>query len=259
MKKKSLSMILVLLALVAVAGYGKPKVFDKSVPAEQCSTLIVESSDSALGTQITKFNEKKVSWNPGTNMLIPAGTHSLQFLRKEQRQILVLKTTLSDSTDVTHTFLAGHTYLALAKIIDDSDKTHKAYVKIQDVTEAYLDFPMPDRASPDASPFEGEWVGVKGGNLVFAGGEWAIKADGKFFIRGLVWEGTPASPFMVWLISYDAKKNKWKEELGGSMPGRFYAKIISNGDDALTTITGISIEDINSGFIMGKIDYQRAK
>ena len=250
MKKKSLSMVLVLMAVAAVAGYGKPKVFDKTVPADQCSTLITEF---AQGTEITKFNEKKVSWKNKTSMLIPAGTHSLALSRKETRTGII-RTTVSDSIDVTHAFLAGHTYLVLANIIDDSNKTRKIYALIQDVTTALLDFPTPGRVSPDASPFEGEWVNVKGetDRLVFAGGEWARKFNGEFFARGFVWEGTPDSPFMVWTTQYDAKKKKWKE-LGAVLMGSRFAKIISYGDDALMIDTGVGLGDL------GKANYERAE
>jgi len=253
MKKKSLSMVLVLMAVAAVAGYGKPKVFDKTVPADQCSTLITENGQ---GTVITKFNGKKVSWKNRTSMLIPAGTHSLQFSRKEDRGLV----TISDSTDVTYTFLAGHTYLAVADIIDDSNKTRKAYALIQDVTTALLDFPTPDRASPNASPFEGEWINVKdeADRLIFAGGEWARKYKGKFFARGFVWEETPISPFLVYTTMYDAKKDKWNE-VGGviTMSGQFFVKIISYGDDAFMTDTKPD-SDIGVGDL-GRAKYERVE
>jgi len=143
MKKKCLSMVLVLLAVVASTGYGGPKVYDKSVPAEQCGTLIVPMTGGG-SVKVTEFNGKKVSWEKGAKILIPAGTHSLQLFSKTTRNVMLTNMNISDSTDLTHTFLAGHTYWAIAELSGGDTLVDQVLVKIQvqilDVTGVCLDF-----------------------------------------------------------------------------------------------------------------------
>ena len=82
--------------------------------------------------------------------------------------------------------------------------------QIRDITNLFLDFPSPDPTSPDASPFEGEWVQIKNENirLIITKDEWASKANGKYASRGFV-SYTGGNAAISALAGYDAKKEKW--------------------------------------------------
>jgi len=257
MKKKSLLMVLVLMA-AAVASYGKgPIVFDKSVPADQCSTLMV-SAPTGVGVivKISKFNGKNVSWKPGltgapTNVIIPASTHSLRFSCQEERGLsLVATMKITGSIDITHTFLAGHTYFATAEILTDGNNMQgkKVQAYILDITPG-RDFVPPNRAAPNASPFEGEWVRSAEVQdvtvpiqLFITGDEWAMKQNGQFTQRGYVLQKKiwsilafkfPKAEEKVLFVTgqYNAEENKWE----------FPITIVKNKKGKETTLYGFAI------------------
>jgi len=195
MKKKSLLMVLVLMVAAAIAGYGAaagPIVADKSVPADQCGTLMVINTGNVA--KITKFNGKGVSWKPSllgapANVLIPAGTHSLRIFCQEEN--IFWKT--SGSADITNTFVAGRTYLATVGILKTGKVGKKVQAYILDITPD-RDIIPPNHADPNASPFEGEWVRSAEGpegvaipiQLFITGDQWTMKQSGQFTSRGYV-------------------------------------------------------------------------
>jgi hypothetical protein len=193
MKKKWGLIVSVLMTPLLIASCATAKVYDKSVPLEQSSTLMLAN------VIINEFNGKKVLWMD-RSMIIPADTHSLRLANSENRGT----STEYGMVSMSYTFLAGHTYLVTAPISGG-----KIIGKITDFTRFYLDFPLPDTNNPDASPFEGEWVYPKNENsrIIFVRDEWAMKYNGKYTARGLVSQDGENALSMI--AKYDAKKEKW--------------------------------------------------
>ena len=200
MKKKCLFIVSVLVAALAVAGCGSaPKVYDKSVPMEQSSTLILNND-----VGIIKFNDEKVALM-GT-IIIPADSH-YWILRYKDRKDDGLRITGVTQYDIsmTYTFLPEHTYHVTATASGGN-----ATGQVTDVTRFATDFPTPDTTNPNASPFEGEWVSVQTDRvgLIITKDEWASKLDGKYSNRGLV-SYTGGNATLVTMAGYNAKKEKW--------------------------------------------------
>jgi len=196
------TMVLSFVVVFVACGSSAPYLYDDTVPLEQSSTLIIG------GCQVNKFNETKVSsgpnagkWNAAATgdktVIIPAGVHTLDLWNTGGGGI--------GNVEVTHTFLAGHTYNVSARI-DGGTITGQ----ITDVTKYTTDVPTPDTTNQNASPFEGKWVSVQTDRvgLVIAKDEWASILDGKYSNRGLVlYNGENAT--LLTMAGYDAKKGKW--------------------------------------------------
>jgi hypothetical protein len=196
MKKKWLLIVSVLVATLAVTSCGSaPKVYDKTVPLEQSSTLILNDD-----VGIIKFNEEKAALM-GT-IIIPADSHSwiLRFKDRKYDGAVVTGVTQYDIS-MSYTFLPEHTYHVTATANGG---------QVTDVTKFTTDFPTPDTTNPNASPFEGEWVSVQTDRvgLLITKDEWASKLDGKYSNRGIV-SYTGGNATLVTMAGYDAKKGKW--------------------------------------------------
>jgi outer membrane murein-binding lipoprotein Lpp len=197
-KKRILTVSVVVVALLLAGCSSEPKVYDKTVPMEQSSTLI------QTDTGIIKFNEKKVAWMKST--IIPAGTHNFVLRFKDSKfdstgQIVGL--TQYDIL-MSYTFIAGHSYTITASASDG-----KATGRIEDITQMLSEFPVPDLDSPDASPFEGEWENPNGRIcFVFSKNEYAMKLNGEYRIRGYISFNDRKAVFSI-VAGYYAKRNGW--------------------------------------------------
>jgi hypothetical protein len=184
MKRRIAIIPVLLLAALVVAGcVGAPKVYDKSVPPEQSSTIRINNGT----TRITSFDGKSVKWGAGftqQQMVIPAGKHSLSVYIEYQRSTGSNTVTTSYGTvTVENDFLPGHTYFIGAAM---STRENKIYGKIIDETALNQELPTPNPTSPNASPLEGIWVNIKDEKyqIIFAGNEYFLLTNGNYLQRG---------------------------------------------------------------------------
>jgi len=155
-----------------------PFVYDTTVPPEQSSTLIIREC------QVYKFNGTTMSvknWSAGVGektVIIPAGTHTLEVWSSESSGG---GTKLEyGKVEMTHTFLAGRTYLLTAPIEGGSIKG--SITNMPTLTNAVV----PNPESPDATPFEGVWVNTdQKQEWVFANNEFLVKQNGADIYRGM--------------------------------------------------------------------------
>jgi len=196
------AMVLTFVVVFVACSSAPPFVYDDTVPPEQSSTLIIG------GCQVNKFNGTKVSaganagkWNAAATgdktVIIPAGEHTLDLWSTGDGGI--------GNVEITHTFLAGHTYNVSTRI-----NSGTITGQITDVSKYTFDLPTPDTTDPNASPFEGKWVSVQTDRvgLVIAKDEWASILDGKYSNRGLVLYNEENATLLT-MAGYDAKKGKW--------------------------------------------------
>jgi hypothetical protein len=195
MKKNWFSIISVALVALAVGCSSGPKVYDKTVPLEESSTLMPIGEVGVI-----QFNEKKVAWMKST--IIPDGNHVLILRYKDIKENSVTQYDIP----ISHTFLAGHTYAVTATIIGG-----KATGQIMDATKCLLDIPLPNIDNQNDSQFEGEWVTLKNGKpgFTFAGDEWVKKnLNGQYEMRGVfLHDGINAT--LLTVAAYDVKKGEW--------------------------------------------------
>jgi hypothetical protein len=162
MKKKQFLIVSVLVAVLLIVGCSstpKENVYDKSVPLEQSSKLIILVNCSVL-----EFNGKNtdINWHADNSilskiMIIPAGTHSLKLYSRNMSYETVFD-------PITREFLPGHSYVVTAEGIG---RSFKAAI----VDQADLNYELvPDLTRENASPFEGTWVSIKneGDRLIFS-------------------------------------------------------------------------------------------
>jgi len=194
MKKNGFFTAFVLLATLVIGSCNSaPKVYDKSVPLEQSSTL-------EIGNCFVKsFSGESTLWS-GT-VIIPAGQHTLVLHNSETMGT----TTEYGEVSMTYEFLPGHTYAVFAPI-----KHGQINGRIIDIA-VFNTVLVPDPTSPDASPLEGKWKITDGKNsneFVFAKDEYIRWVNGVYYCRGFAQtDGNTISMTMDAL--YDAKKEKW--------------------------------------------------
>jgi len=195
------------LAIAFTACSSAPVVYDKSVPLEQSSTLIIK-----LG-KITLFNGKKVSWNGyngfswGQKFIIPAGTHEF-ILEFEQRS--ATGKAMEGVVTMKHEFLPGHSYNVLAALTSISGRNAMGIIIDEEELQNEL---KPNSENPDASPFEGKWVDVKdeGNQLILCGSQYIRIYKGKNDIRGF-FSYTKNSVYLHFLAKY--AKGMWEIDEG---------------------------------------------
>jgi hypothetical protein len=228
--KKRLGIISVLLVAVLIAGCGstpKATVYDKSVPLEQSSTIIISYPCSVI-----EFNGKSTalspSWqahNGGTKlMVIPAGTHTLVLYAET---IVSNRKMMYSSEPIINEFLPGHTYLTMseARVSDASFQIIDQAILSRELT--------PDTSRADIYPFEGVWVNIKNeeDRLVFSGNEYMVLSKTK---GQMSWRGTFSHNSETVTLTVSAMVNLqglgWMSWMGSSPTIRF----IYNG----TTLKG---------------------
>jgi hypothetical protein len=83
--KKLFAACAAILAAGILAGCASTYVYDKSVPAGECATLIIDVAwDSGYQLYVTKMDGEPVpdsllGWGKGDTILIPAGEHTLEW------------------------------------------------------------------------------------------------------------------------------------------------------------------------------------
>ena len=162
--KKYLILVLLLLSMIFSGCSTGPMVFDPSVPLEQSSKIILNSS------RITKFNGKKVSWIPSLfnynrmTITIPSGRNTFDgnFFISGKTSLLV--------KDVTYDFLPGKTYYIYGIIYQYSLTKYENHVRIIDESLFHLEL-IPNTKDENASVLEGIWVDIKEqeNKIIFAG------------------------------------------------------------------------------------------
>ncbi|MCL1812314.1 MAG: hypothetical protein FWG29_02190 [Treponema sp.] len=192
------------LGQIQVVQAAKPIVYDKSVPAEKSSTLII------VLCGITKFNDKNVLWNGmigSKEVQIPAGQHSIQVHQSGGGVGYETRVT----ADVTYNFLPGYVYIVSLGTKDMGGKLNivGAPRHSGEINQNEL---VPNPESPDASPFEGTWQYKKGNVFIFSGNEFIWRFGGGNKFRGFFTfdEKTIQLP-----LFYQFKSKKWVEKFGG--------------------------------------------
>jgi len=173
-QKLILGVCLVIGLAIVFTGCGSaPTIFDKSVPLEQSSTIIINNytyvSANINGKPVewitTSFNKKEV--------VIPAGEHYFRIGTDTSR--------LEGIVSVTHNFLPGHIYFVKAYIL-----AGEIYGEIIDFTGLLGEF-IPNSGGSNASPLEGTWrtqVLGKTYDLIFSGDQFVTIINGKYQWRG---------------------------------------------------------------------------
>jgi len=209
MKKKIVIISMVLATLLIAGCSSAPKVYDKSVPLEQSSTLVL------YNTTVMNFDDKFVgitpSWmahNGGTKeIIIPAGTHTLSIYAEYPGSVGRLQQV--QYKPISYEFLPGRTYVILKNSLTSDEG-----VRITDLTEELPEL-VPDPTRTDASPFEGVWVNIKNAEdrLIFSGNEFMMIANTK---TQPSWRGTfsynnsnTVSLKGTAVIAYIAKRKAW--------------------------------------------------
>jgi len=123
---------------LSIAGCATTKVYDKTVPLEQSSTLALSND-----VGIIDFNDKKIALM-GT-IIIPADFHYWILRYKDIKYDGLGRATGVTQYDIvmSYTFLPKHTYYVTATASGGT-----AIGQIRDITNLYLDFPSPDPTSP---------------------------------------------------------------------------------------------------------------
>jgi hypothetical protein len=205
--KKRIGIISMLLTALLIAGCSSgPMVYDKSVPLEKSSTLILRQC------AITEFNGVKtgVSMNglAGQKQVqIPAGKHRIQVHQKGGG----VGYETWNTVDTTYDFLPGYIYVIFLGTVDMGSKL--SIVGAPKFTGKVIQNELkPDPASPNASPIEGTWEYRKGNVFIFANNEFIWRFGGGNKFRGVfsIEENTITLP-----LFFEYKGGKWVEKFGG--------------------------------------------
>jgi len=211
MKKCKKVILCVCLAIgLAIAFTGcssAPTVYDKSIPLEQSSTLII------LNGTITMFNDNNVIWSGfngfswGQKFIIPSGTHEF---RLEFTQGSVTGRVMKGETTMKHIFLPGHSYNIIGALTSISGSRAMVYVVDEETLQSEL---TPNPKNPNASPFEGKWVEEKdaGNQIILCEDQYVRILKGKNDIRGF-FSYTKNSVYLNFLARYT--KGKWEIDDG---------------------------------------------
>lgn len=197
---KRLLVFSVLLSVCVSTIFGaKPTVYDKKVPMEQSSTLIL------VTCSVLMFDGKSMGFNKGwqahngfpKEVIIPAGTHTLSMYAEYIGAGRISQVTYEP---FTHEFLPGRIY-AIQKNSITADKG----VRMRDVTELFEEF-VSNSGGSDASPIEGTWEFDKQ-QLIFSGDQFITLNKGKNNTRGFFYieDNTVYLPHILY---YSGKK--WK-------------------------------------------------
>ena len=187
--------------VIAFAGCsGAPIVYDKSVPAEQRSTMVINNY-----TWIVEFNGMHTNWITSMfskkTVIIPAGEHTLLIGTDNNSR--------EGKVKVTGNFLPGHTYLVGAYISGSS-----IYGRIVDETALNFEL-LPNPASPTASPFEGRWVDIKNAEnqLIFWNNQYILRVKEKDALRGFFSYNEGTKKIALFRDAYYSK-GKWIASIG---------------------------------------------
>jgi hypothetical protein len=186
---------------IAFAGCSSaPIVYDKSVPTEQRSTMVINNY-----TWVFEFNGKKTNWVTSMfskkSVIIPAGEHALLIGTDNNSR--------EGKVKVTGNFLPGHTYLVGAYIMDSS-----IYGRIIDETALNFEL-LPNPTSPSASQFEGKWVDIKNAEnqLIFWNNQYILQVNRKDSLRGFFSYDEGTKKIILFRDAYYSK-GKWIASIG---------------------------------------------
>jgi hypothetical protein len=212
MKKYSKLILNVCLAIGLVIAFvscsSGPTVYDKSVPPEQSSTLVISQC------AITKFNGASVSpisWNGMTGVKqiqIPAGEHKMEVYQRGGG----VGYETHNTVEGTFNFLPNYIYVVYLATVDMGGKFRLVGAP-RSTGGISQDELIPDPTSPDASPIEGTWqYNKKGNEFIFSGNEFIYKMNGKNFLRGTF---SIDGDKLTLPLFYQYKGKKWVEKFGG--------------------------------------------
>jgi len=199
----------VLAALLTAACTGAPKIYDKSVPLEQSSTLIL------MSCTVMDFDGKFLALNPdwrGHNSLspkqiiIPAGTHTFSIYAEYSQASRILQVQYEP---FRIDFLPGHTYAVQKKSLTSDNG-----VSITDVTELLKEFVQNSRGS-DASLLEGKWESIKDKDgYIFSGNQFVTFNGKNLGLRGFF--SIKDDKVQLTTLVYHNKGNWYVNSLAGS-------------------------------------------
>ncbi|MDR2922913.1 MAG: hypothetical protein LBU85_06195 [Treponema sp.] len=182
-----------------------PKVFDKTVPLEQSSTIQFQ------GCSIVRFDGKEnylsPMWSAHNSLgikqvIIPAGTHVLSIYAESAGGSTIYQW---ESVPMSYEFLPGHTY-AIGVQRSYSDFTALIIDHVQLNREL-----VPDTTRGNASPFEGVWESSsKKFQLIFAGDEYMLIYNGRGTFRGnFTYDKSGTNVILTQWGSYYSKEVPW--------------------------------------------------
>jgi hypothetical protein len=205
MKKNKLSLVALFLVVLFITGCSSgPKVFDKTVPLEESSTLVV---NRYLSVEINGVGDVTTSMFNTAEVIIPAGKKALKVITDNGKWVGTVTTEFD--------FLPGHKYFLAMYLGKWGDETPEPTVTIVD--EADLNAGLTSNPTgANVSPFEGEWESVTasaGQHLVFSGDQFILSANGKYLARGY-WSATGKTVELTQVFVFD--KDVWT--LGSNPP-----------------------------------------
>jgi hypothetical protein len=165
--KKGFTVFSVILTVLLISGCSSaPTVYDKSVPLEQSSTLILVSC--TVMDFDGKFLVLDSNWRGHNSLgpkqiIIPSGTHTFSVYAEYSQSSRILQVQYKP---FTIEFFPGHTY-AVQKNSSTSDEG----VRITDITELLKEF-VPNSSGSDALLLEGKWESDNGNfGYIFSGNQ----------------------------------------------------------------------------------------
>ena len=203
MKKNGFVDVLVsLVALLVVSCSSSPNVnvFDKSVPFEESSTLIIVGCSVFTfdGTSMRSNKDWQAHNSFPKQIIIPAGTHSLSVYAEYSQGSTLLQVS---SDPFSYDFLPGHSY-----VVRRNSTTSNKGVNVAEATGIFDEF-VPNSGGSDASPLEGKWSNGNGKyQLFFSGNQFVTAIDGVYQMRG-VFSIDDGTVYMPLLASYT--RGKW--------------------------------------------------
>jgi hypothetical protein len=242
MKKRigTISVLLVALLIAGCSSTPKTTIYDKSVPLEQSSTLIISAGCSVIefDGKSTQFSTEWQAHNSlnAKRMIIPAGTHTLKLYAEV---VYSGARHMISSELITREFLPEHSYAAAANA-----NVGGSFIAVIIDQTALIPELKPDISRSDASPFEGNWVNIQNeeDRMIFSGNEYMVlsKTQGWATTRGTF---SHNSGTVTLNISFYESKDGWMPWLIDLSPTFNY-----NG----TTLKGKT-------FIKKDIEYKRAQ
>jgi len=175
---KKIFLIVVFLTILLIFGCAaSPKIYNKSVPIEQSSTIRI------FNCNVRQFNGTNVLWGKMTGekqLVIPAGTHSLELFYQFEDNLS--KKLVSQSCTIEYQFVPGHVYVVT---YETDFVLYPVRGLIFNETELQSYFTS-NASDPEDSPLEGRWLEKNGKQEIqFSGNQYIFKdTKGKFMYRG---------------------------------------------------------------------------
>jgi outer membrane murein-binding lipoprotein Lpp len=204
--KKGFTVFSVILTVLLISGCSSaPTVYDKSVPLEQSSNLILVSC--TVMDFDGKFLALNSNWRAHSSLgskqiIIPSGTHTFS-VYAEYRQSGSGRILQVQYEPFHIEFLQGHTYA-----VQKNSLTSENGVRITDVTELLKEF-VPNSSGSDALLLEGKWESNNDKDGYIFSGNQFVTFSGKYQgLRGF-FSIKDDKVHLTTLVYYNRGKEKW--------------------------------------------------